>query len=268
MFETSIITGAYNICGCFSFEKSINSILNQTYKDFEFIICDDGSTDDTWELLSAYAQCDPRIKLLRNSKNLGLAASLNRCIAESQGRYIARHDCDDYCSADRLEKQIAYLKLHEDISVLGCNSYLFDKDGVWGKQSFPTIVHKRDFLFSSPYKHGAVVFRREALLKAGGYRVAKETFRTEDYDLFMTLQSFCKGANLSEFLYFFCEDQSTRQRRKYKYRIDEAVIRYKGFKKLGLLPVGIPYIIKPLIIGLLPSKALEALKNSYYDRKI
>lgn len=266
--ETSVIVGAYNVCNCFSFEKSMQSILNQSYKDFELIICDDGSTDKTWEILQHYAQTDSRIKLLRNNRNIGLAATLNKCLEASSGQIIARHDCDDYCTADRLDKQVNYLKLHKDIGVLGCNAYLFDERGVWGKETFPSVVTNRDFLFNSPYKHGSVVFRKEALLKVGGYRVAKETYRTEDYDLFMTLQEFTKGENLQEYLYFFCEDKNARKRRRYRYRINEARVRYRGFKKLNLLPKGFPYVIKPLIVGLIPAPLLDAIKNSFYDRKI
>ena len=267
MPKISIVTGAYNISRCFAFDRSMESILTQTYTDFEFIICDDGSQDETWELLSEYAEKDGRIILLKNEKNLGLAASLNRCIDIASGEYVARCDLDDYCHPERLQKQIDYLDSHKNIGVVGSQVYLFDENGIWGKETFPLEVGDHDFLFTSPYKHGSVMFRKDALLKAGCYRVAKETYRTEDYDLFMTLQSFCKGANLNEYLYYFCEDNSARARRKYRYRIDEAKVRYRGFKKLGLLPKGFPYVIKPLIVGLIPTGLLEKLKEKHYHRR-
>lgn len=268
MHETSIIMGAYNVSSCYSFSQSMNSILNQTYTDFELIICDDGSNDNTWELLNEYAQRDNRVKLLRNSENKGLAASLNRCIEMAEGEFIARHDCDDYCDSIRLYKQIEFLKSHPDISMVGCNVYLFNENGVWGKEVFPSEVKNTDFLFSSPYKHGAVVFRKNALISAGGYRVAKETRRAEDYDLFMTIATFGKGANLDEFLYYFCEDYAARKRRKYIYRIDEVKVRYIGFKRMNLLPRGILYVVKPLIVGLIPGYLLEKLKEKKYKRKL
>lgn len=265
--DVSIITGAYNLENCFSFQRSIESILCQTYSDFEFIICDDGSNDRTWELLSEFSTRDNRIKLIRNKHNLGLAASLNRCLEYSSGKYIARHDCDDYSDITRLEKQLSYIRQHNDIGVLGCQSYLFDENGVWGKDKFPEKVTNKDFLFTSPYRHGSVMFRREALLKAGGYRVSKETYRTEDYDLFMTMQTFCKGENLGEYLYYFCENSSAKKRRKYRYRIDEARVRFRGFKKLGLFPSAIPYVVKPLIVGLIPPSVLDRLKDKHYRRR-
>ena len=198
---------------------------------------------------------------------MGLAASLNRCIAEAKGEYIARHDCDDYAAPDRLEKQVEYLDSHSEISVLGTNAYLFDENGVWGEMHFPVEISKKDFLFCSPHQHGSVVFRKEVLEKANGYRVAKETRRTEDYDLFMRIHLFAKSANLPELLYYFCEDKNTLARRKYRYRIDEAKVRYKGFKQLGLLPGGFFYVIKPLIVGLIPAKLLAWLKNKFLKRK-
>ena len=267
MPRVSVITGAYNLADCYSFEKSIKSILEQTYVDLEFIICEDGSSDNTYELLLRFAEKDKRIKLLRNESNLGLAASLNKCIKVAEGEYIARHDCDDISALDRIEKQIDYLDANPEVSILGTFAYLFDESGVWGKMKFPEKITKNDFLFCSPHQHGSVVFRKEALLKAGGYRVAKETRRTEDYDLFMSMHTFAKSENLPEYLYYFCEDKKTLKRRKYRYRIDEAKVRYKGFKKLGLMPKGIFYVIKPLIVGLIPSCVLAWLKNTFAKRK-
>ena len=261
MPKISVISGAYNIASCYSFDKSMSSILEQDFKDFEFIICDDGSSDETFDLISKYAEKDSRIKIIKNEKNLGLAASLNRCIEIAEGEYIARHDLDDYNDVDRFKKQVEYLDCHPEISLLGTAANLFDENGVWGRESYPLEVKNEDFLFTSPYKHGSVMFRKEALLKAGCYRVAKETRRAEDYDLFMTMQTFSKGANLEEALYYFCEDKNTLKRRKYKYRIDEAKVRWRGFKKLGLLPKGIFYVIKPLIVGLIPTALLGKIKR-------
>ena len=268
MSETSIITGVYNIENCQSFHKSMQSILQQSYSDFEWILCDDGSTDGTWELLQKYAAKDKRIRLLRNEKNMGLAATLNYCLGYVEGEFVARQDADDYSMKNRLEKQIDYLKKHPEIAVLGCQLFLFDERGIWGKSIFPRQVTNRDFLFNSPYRHGAVVFRKEALQQAGGYRVAKETRRAEDYDLFMTIQTFGKGENLDEYLYCFCEDLHAKRRRKYRYRLDEVKIRFLGFRKLGLLPKGILYVVKPLLVGLIPRLLLEKIKDKYYDRRV
>lgn len=261
MPKISVISGAYNVADNYALDKSLKSVLNQSFGDFEFIICDDSSSDESFSLLSEYAKRDSRIKIIRNEENLGHAATLNKCINESSGEYIARHDLDDYNDTERFKKQIEYLSLHPEISLLGTSAYIFDENGVFGQEKFPLEVKNKDFLRSSPYKHGSVMFRKSALLKAGGYRVAKETRRTEDYDLFMTMQTFSKGANLDEALYYFCEDKNSFKRRKYRYRIDEAKIRFKGFSKLGLMPAGIFYVLKPLIVGLIPTPIIRKLKR-------
>lgn len=262
----SVITGAYNATACPHFRESVESVLTQSFSDFEFIICDDGSTDGTYEALKQFAARDPRVRLLRNERNEGLAATLNKCLAVASGSYIARHDCDDFSERERFQKQIEYLEEHPDVDLLGTAAALFDESGIWAIEAFPQKVSNRDFLFTSPYKHGSVIFRREALLRANGYRVSKETRRTEDYDLFMRMQTFCKGENLPEPLYRFCEDSAARKRRKYRYRIDEARVRARGFRLLGLMPRGIPYVIKPLIVGLLPQGLLLSLQKKRRDR--
>jgi glycosyltransferase involved in cell wall biosynthesis len=267
MPSLSIITGAYNVAKCPHFDKSIRSILEQTFSDFEFIICDDGSSDETYSLLKQYADSDSRIILIQNEKNLGLVETLNKCLELATGKYVARHDCDDYNALDRFEKQVNYLEEHADVCILGSSAYLFDENGVWGTDIMPRKVESKNFLFNNPYKHGSVIFRREALLKAGGYRVAKETVRNEDYDLFMRMQAFCKGENLEEPLYFFCEDKLAQKRRKYRYRVNEAIVRYKGFKNLGLMPRAIPYVIKPLIVGLIPNRLLSRMKDKKRNNK-
>ena len=267
MPKVSIISGAYNISGVFALEKAVFSILNQSFSDFEWIILDDGSSDSTWEILSEYAKGDSRIKLLQNEKNMGLAYSLNKCLEVASGEYIARQDMDDYSDPERLKKQVEFLDANPEISLLGTQAYLFDKDGVWGKEHFATTVTKKDFLFTSPYQHGAMMIRKDALLDAGGYRVCKATRRCEDYDLFMTMHTKYAGANLDEFLYYFCEDESSKKRRKYRYRIDEMKIRFRGFKKLKLMPKGFFYAIKPLFVGLIPGKTLDKLKKKRKRRE-
>ena len=264
----SIISGAYNLENCFSFKKSISSILEQTFSDFEFIICDDGSSDGTYDVLADFARKDQRIVLIRNEKNLGLAATLNRCISIAKGDYIGRHDCDDYSSPERFERQIKYLSEHPEVDILGTGAFLFDQNGVYDKVLFPENVKKSDFLFNSPYQHGSVIFRRDILEKANGYTVSKITRRTEDYDLFMRVFPYAKCENLPEHLYYFLEDQKTLKRRKYRYRIDEARVRYRGFKSLGLLPLGLPYVIKPLIVGLIPSFILQSLRRKRRRKQI
>jgi len=240
----------------------MESVLNQTMDDFEFIICDDGSTDKTWRLLSELAGRDTRVRLVQNSRNQGLAASLNHCLAHARGEWIARQDTDDISAPERFQLQIQFLEGHPKIGFVGSNATLWDENGVWRERVFPEYPQPEDFRFTMPFVHGALMFRREALETVGGYRVAKETRRAEDYDMLMRMYAAgIRGANLPERLYAFLEDQAAQRRRKYRYRIDEAVVRWKGFHQLGLMPGALPYVVKPLAVGLMPLSLLRRLKR-------
>ncbi len=262
MPKVSVVMGAYNIGALAVFDRSMQSILDQTMTDFEIIICDDGSTDDTYARLTAYAEYDERIRLIRQERNAGLAVALNRCIGEAAGEYICRHDADDISVADRFEKQLRFLHDWPNIGFVGSNVLLYDGDGRWGRRVFPEFPEKKDFLFTMPYVHGALMFRREVLVEAGGYRTDKGAYRVEDYELLMRLYARgVRGANIQEYLYEFLEDDASFRRRKYRYRINEARVRRKGFSDLGLMPGAVPYVIKPLVVGLLPKRWLDRLRR-------
>ena len=204
----SVVMGAYNIHSLPVFDQAVGSILSQSLSEFEFIICDDGSTDATWDRLTAFARQDSRIRLLQNKGNQGLAATLNRCVGFARGEFIARQDADDISAPYRLEKQVSFLRQHPGIGFVGANCDLFDENGVWRKRCFPEYPEAKDFLFTLPFIHGSLLFRREILLH-NPYRVSKETRRTEDYELLMRLYARrIRGANLQEALYLFQEDHA------------------------------------------------------------
>lgn len=258
----SVIMGVYNVKDKEMAELSINSILNQTYDDFEFIICDDGSTNDTISIIEDITKGDKRIKLIANDKNYGLAYSLNHCLKYARGEYIARMDIDDCSFPDRFEKQIKYLEEHKELSFCGTLSELFDSEGVWGKRILKEYPQKRNFLFGSCIIHATVMYRKEALLCAGGYAVKWYTKRAEDYELFMRMYSLeLKAGNIQECLYKIREDKDAFARRKYKYRFQEAYVRMIGFWRLRLYPIGAIYVLKPLIVGLIPQKILKIFRN-------
>ena len=258
----SILTGIYNTPDLPILQKAVESIRQQTFTNWEWIICDDGSTDTTYEKIQSLIRGDDRIRLIRNETNQGLAASLNHCLKYAKGSYIARMDADDGCDSCRLGKQAQFLDENPDYQLVGTAARLFDENDVWGQRTMPEVPGKGDFLWGSPFIHPAIMNRRDALLAVHGYRVAKETRRTEDYDLFMRLyEKGYRGYNLQEELYDFREDKRARRRKKYRYRIDEAKIRWKGFRLLGLMPKGIIYVLKPLIVGLIPYPLLVRLRG-------
>ncbi|WP_193580743.1 glycosyltransferase family 2 protein [Paenibacillus aceris] len=264
----SVIMSVFNTNDETLLQHSIQSIISQTFSNFEFIICDDGSTDGTYEILETISKGDSRIKLIKNETNLRAATARNRCISLSKGKYIAVMDADDYSAVNRLQIQVDFLENNKEIDFVGSGADLYNENGIWGHRKYNSTPENKDFLFVLPFIHASVMFRKKALKAVGGYRVAKETIRTEDYDLFMRLYANgYKGVNLEDTLYFINEDQSLYKRRKYYHKFNEAVVRYKGFRALGLMPGGFLYVIKPLIVGLIPLSILNLLKDKYYRHK-
>lgn len=257
----SVLMGVYQIEGLAQFPVMMESLLNQSYEKIEILICNDGSTDATGVILKDWAVRDARIRILTHEKNQGLAAALNTCMTVMRGSLLARQDADDISHPTRLAKQAAFLQKHSEIHFVGTNVSLCDHQGMWGQRRLPAFPRREDFLFCSPFVHGSVMFRAEALRTAQGYRVRRCTCRTEDYDLFMRMYALgMRGANLQENLYNYREDRANMDKRKYRYRVNEAFVRYQGFWKLGLLPQGLPYVMKPLLVGLIPIRCLFWLK--------
>ncbi|WP_428768070.1 glycosyltransferase family 2 protein [Treponema sp. HNW] len=258
----SVIMGVYN-CET-TVEDSINSILNQSFNDFEFIICDDASYDKTLEIALKCAQKDTRIRVLRNQVNSGLAPTLNKCIEHARGTYLARMDGDDISKKDRFQKQVDFLETHNDYAFCGTSAELFDDEGVWGLRTCIENPKAKDFLSVSPFIHPSVLFRKSALITAGLYKT-KNVGRSEDYELFMRLyaQGF-RGYNFQDFLLTYREDKNGFVKRKVKYLCTEAKIRYRGFKALHLFPRALPYVMRPIVLALLPARFRTFLHKSKY----
>ncbi len=228
--------------------ESVASIQAQTYPHWELVICDDASSDGTYEILSRYAEKDPRITVLRNDSNRGAAATRNRCIEASRGEYIAVQDGDDVSEPNRLEV------LLERMERGGCDfvssaHYLFDGSGRYAvdipQEEYPT---RRSFLPGLPFCHAATLFTRGCLEKVNGYRVSPETVRNEDYDLFMRLYAAgFRGCNVQDVLYGYRVDAAALQRRRFRFRIMECKVRAYGFRRLGILfPLGWLYVLRPV----------------------
>lgn len=245
-------------------DRCLESVVNQTYKNLQVICCDDCSKDKTWEKLLEWHKKDLRIEVIKNDTNMRAAYTRNQCISKAIGTYIAQIDDDDYMVLERIEKQVAFLEEHHEYDFVSSGAYLFDENGIWGQASRPKGYSPlpRDFLWNSCFINPTVTFRTTSLKSVNGYRVAKETRRAQDYDLFMRLYAHgYKGFILPELLTYYYRGEKSYPKCKYRYRIDEAKIRYKNFRKLGLMPKGMIYVIKPLIVGLLPIKFIESFKK-------
>ena len=266
MPKVSVIMGVYNSNREW-LRKSIDSICKQTFSDFEFVICNDASSNETYQWVKERAEQDSRIKLVSNSENQGLAASLNHCLEIAAGELIARQDDDDISELLRLEQQVQFLDQNPEYALVGTNASVIDAQGtVWGQYQCEEIPQKNTFLWSNPFAHPTIVMRADVLRKLNGDRVARETRRCEDYDLFMRLYATgYRGYNLQEDLYQYRILNEKKRYRPMKDRIDEAIVRGKGYRALGLLPQGIPYAVKPLLVGMIPTKLYQKITSKKYQ---
>lgn len=166
----SVIMPVYN--GEQYLKEAIESVLNQTYRDFELIIINDGSTDRSADIIEHYASKDSRIVYV-NQENRGLAKTLNVGLILANGRYIARMDADDICLPNRFEEQIKYLQLHPAVKLLGTAVELIDKDG--GKVCVDVPYTGSEFLKSfmfkvgNPFKHPTIIACTETVKECGGF---------------------------------------------------------------------------------------------------
>lgn len=243
-------------------ERSIRSILYQSLEHLELLICDDGSHPKASALLEQYAAEDERVRLIRTGSAYALPCKLNLCLRSARGSWIARMDDDDYSHPQRLEKQLDYLRENQDVAFVGCNVNLSCDGRLVGTRHFPERPAVRDFYFVQPFIHPALLFRKEALDAVNGYCEDKRCILCEDYDLLLRLYGAgYQGANLQECLLDYTIPKSAKGKRNMSHRWNEAVTRYRRFGELGLLPQALPYVMKPLIVGMIPEALLQKLKN-------
>lgn len=194
----TILMSVYN--GDKYLREAIDSILNQTFNDFEFIIINDASTDKTKDILDSYE--DKRIKIINNTENIGLTKSLNIGIKSSNGRYIARMDADDISLPERLETEKRFLDQNKNIGMVGTYYYFISSDG----KIIETITLPTDnkelqekLIEQNQFGHGTVMFRSECIYKIGPYR---EEFKySQDYDFWLRISEVYEIANIPIPLY-------------------------------------------------------------------
>ncbi len=259
--KISIIMGIYNCED--SLPEAIDSIINQTYKNWELIMCDDCSKDRTYEIASEYRRKYPnKIKVLKNNKNLKLAATLNRCLEHVTGDYIARMDADDRSHELRFENQVKFLNENPDYNLVGSNLIIFDSKGVKGVRKVKKIPGIKEIYYgSSPFAHPATMCRREVYEALNGYTVAKRTQNGQDIDLWIRFFSKkFKGYNLQDCLYYYQENQN----QNFKASIGVTKTLILGVKILNL-PFYYYFIsFKPILSGIVPRRVI----NFYHNCKI
>ena len=225
--KVSIISSVYSgekwLC------DTIESVLSQTFTDFEFIIVDDGSTDETSQIIDLYAKKDSRIRLIINKKNLGLTKSLNKGIGLAKGKYIARIDAGDKWKKEKLKKQFSFLEIHKDYVICGTQVLFIDDEGKelgeWRGPTEDKELRKTFLTRTGIYVHPSIVFRNTGIL----YRDFFE--QSQDLDLYMRLSFFGKLYSLSEVLTICTASSEGLTIKKKYYQRQYQNIAYRLFKQ-------------------------------------
>jgi len=205
--KVSVLMPVYNQKGTY-LRQAIESIVNQTLTDFEFIIVDDGSTSvDCIEMLEVYAMADSRIQLIKNSENLGLSKTRNIALVAALCEYVAVQDSDDISDKQRLEKQVSFLDNNPEVVLVGSSCEVIDEKGkvLYRYETFRDDYTLRIALaFHNNLTHGSVMMRKGAVQKVGGY--SSRTPVAEDYELYAKLMTVGNAANITEVLYQWREN--------------------------------------------------------------
>ncbi len=231
MPKISVIMGAYNAERYL--RGAVESILVQTFADFEFIVIDDGSTDSTADILASFP--DARMRIIRQ-KNQGLTKSLNRGLAESRGTYIARMDADDLSLPERFEKQIAFLDAHPDIGMCGTQAEFMDEDGnPLGRYAVPQTQAQivRMMPLHNPFIHPSVCIRKKVFERVGNYD--ERFLHAQDYELWTRIVPLYETANLPDSLMRYrVNGKGTTQTKKRSLRYKLAALHIRSLFVLRL----------------------------------
>lgn len=253
--KVSVIMGAYNCESTIG--DSIKSIISQTYTNWELIVCDDCSTDNTYQVVKEFCDKYPnKIILLKNESNQKLATSLNNCLKVARGEYIARMDADDESFPERFDKQVAFLDNHPEYQVVSCKSVVYDENGereIIGEVGEPGKIC---MLRNVPFVHPTIMMRRSAYDSIGGYTVLPRTSRGQDIDLwFKFFSKGYRGYILPDVLYKYYNLKSTRKNRKsIKLAINYTNTNLVGFRLLKFPLYYYVFAFKPIASTLIPER--------------
>jgi len=264
--KITVLMPVYNQEAAF-LRKALESILNQTYREFEFLIIDDGSTDqECLETLDEYAQKDPRIRLVRNEKNLRLTKTLNIGLSLAKGEFIARLDSDDFSQPERLEKQLKFMDANPECVLCGSWVYLVDeKDKIIGEKKSPASYSaiKKGIIGHNFFTHSTWFFKKDVIQKYGGY--AEYAVKTEDYDLLLKLIPRHRVANIPHFLGSYRINQNSISFKDNKEQEKYSIIaRFRALANYGYPKI---YFVK-IIPGVLMYLLLPAFLKLYLIRWI
>ena len=251
MARISVLMGIYN-CAPY-LQEALDSLYTQTCQDFKIILCEDGSSDDTYEVAKEYAKRHDNIILIRNEKNMGLNYTLNRCLELADTEYCARMDGDDVSLPTRFEKEVRFLDEHPEYAIVTTPMKYFDEEGIFRVGKGGREPKLTDFPKASPFCHAPCMVRREAYESVGGYSVSERLLRVEDYHLWIKMYAKgFRGYTLDEPLYMMRDDRNAYRRRTLKGRINEAYVKHLACKMLNLPFYYHIYCLRPLLLAVTP----------------
>jgi glycosyltransferase involved in cell wall biosynthesis len=261
MPKISVIMSVYNSEQYL--KRSIDSILNQTFKDFEFIIINDGSTDNSAQILEEYSKNNNCIKIIIQ-ENKGLTKSLNIGIKKAKGKYIARQDADDFSFSDRFEKQVYFLDNNIDIILLGTNKYeVYQNEERLGNYYNIDTINDLVYLYN-PFAHTSAMYRKDIFIKIGLYN---ETFKTsQDFEAWMRFAEYGKIAMIKDVLVKrYTVDNSISSLKKFN-QIKNALRARLLHSKFGLVKV-VQTTLYQVITAYLPNYIIKAKRRFLNDSK-
>ena len=210
-------------------DEAIQSILNQTLRDFEFLILNDGSNDSSLDIIKKYSKTDKRIKVI-DQTNIGLTKSLNKCLEICEGKFIARQDADDKCDPTRFEKQIKYLM--EENYEFCCTRTFVEEKKIISPRYLYYLPYKITLLFQNPFIHGSWMFSKNILKKIGFYDESIKYAQDYDY-ISRVIYSNIKVKYLKDYLYYTGENSNKISvAKKQKQRFFAKKIRLKNKYRL------------------------------------
>ncbi len=257
----SVLIGIFNCAS--TLIEALDSLYAQTFQDFKIILCEDGSSDNTYQVAQEYASKHDNIILIKNEKNMGLNFTLNHCLEYADTEYVARMDGDDISLPDRFEKEINFLDQHPEYAVVSGPMIYFDEKGDYRTGRGRGEIRKEDFIHGTPICHAPCMARTKVFKDVGGYTVDDRLLRVEDYHLwFKIFSSGHKLYMLSEPIYKMRDDRNAFKRRTWKNRKNEAFVKHIGFKMIGLPWYTQIYVLRPIITHFMP----KFIYNYFHQR--
>lgn len=267
MVKISVLMATKN--GAKYISKSIDSILKQSFKDFEFIICNDYSTDSTLDILQKYLLKDKRIKIINNEGIPGFTNALNLGIKNSEGKYVARMDDDDISHHDRLQKELSFMEQNPTVSIVGSNINFFDENGIFGTTDYKRNLNSLDIWRGNIFAHPSVMIRKSDLKKVGGYSTSPRVKRIEDYDLWCNFYSKgFSGVVLKEVLLDYREDSNSFKKRDISRRIRLVSCMSKWQKEMNIPKKYNIFKCYELIKSIVPQKCIQQFHKLKYKDNV